>query len=101
MLDETMQQSLMTRSSMEGPSEEHLQVSRGTHRRQKWPRAICMGLLILCHATFFLPLRALAPVPPDADPWWGMGLILADSAVAWVLIRRVIRKIAGSNTHEP
>lgn len=93
MPDESIQKPLLAQSLTKETSEDHPQVSRAFRPGRKWPRALCMGMLALCHVTFFLPLRALAPLPPDVDPWWGMGLVLADGAAAWVLIRRGLRKI--------
>ena len=95
MPDESIEQPMMAQSLTKEPTEDHPQVRRASHSGLKLPRALCMGMLALCHVTFFLPLRALAPLPPEADPWWGMGLVLADSAAAWVLIRRGLRKITG------
>ena len=95
MPDESIEQIMMAQSPTKEPSDDQPQVTRASRPGRRWPQSLCMGMLALCHVTFFLPLRALAPLPPEADPWWGMGLVLADSAAAWVLIRRGLRKITG------
>jgi len=61
-----------------------------------------LGVLVLtvCHLVFFLPFRAWVPVPPEVDPWWAMGLVLADGAAFMVLIRMGIRKVTGTSAQE-
>jgi len=94
MQDEPMQQ-WEAQSPTKEPAVDYLKFSNTSRPKRNWLRTFCVGMLTLCHVMFFLPLRALAPLPPDADPWWGMGLVLVDIAVAWGLIRRGLRKITG------
>lgn len=61
-------------------------------RARRWPRRLLTAGLITAHLTFFLPLRAFIPVAPDADPGWGLGLVLADEILLLVLIRAGLKK---------
>lgn len=94
MQDEPVQQ-WETQSPTKGPAVDYMKFSNASRPKRNWLRAFYVGMLALCHVMFFLPLRALAPISPEADPWWGMGLVLADIAVVVVLIRRGLRKITG------
>lgn len=49
--------------------------------------------LVLGHIAFFLPVRAFVPVTPEADPWWGMGLVLIDGTVIGMLVRTGITRL--------
>lgn len=61
-------------------------------RTRRWPRRLLITGLIASHLAFFLPLRALIPIPSGADPWWGIGLVLADEILLMILIHAGIRK---------
>lgn len=61
-------------------------------RVRRWPRRLLITGLIASHLAFFLPLRAFLPIAIEADPWWGIGLVLADEVLLVMLIRAGIRK---------
>ena len=66
-----------------------------SNKLRRWPWAVGVMSLIFCHAIFFLPLRALIPVSPGVDPWWGMALVVADEITIVMLncyrFRKLIR----------
>jgi hypothetical protein len=45
-------------------------------RVRRWPQRLLISGLIASHLAFFLPLRAFVPIAVEADPWWGIGLVL-------------------------
>jgi hypothetical protein len=61
-------------------------------KTRRWPRTLGMTGLIASHLAFFLPLRAFVPVAPELDPWWGLGLVLADEILFVMVIRAGIKK---------
>lgn len=67
-------------------------------RARRWPRRLLIVGLISAHLSFFLPLRAFIPVAPDADPWWGLGLVLVDEIIFMILIRAGLKKWNGIGT---
>lgn len=67
-------------------------------RSRRWPRRLLIVGLITVHLFFFLPLRAFIPLAPDADPWWGLGLVLADEIIFMILIRASLKKWNGIST---
>jgi len=62
-------------------------------KTRRWPRTLGITGLIASHLAFFLPLRAFIPVAPESDPWWGLGLVLADEILFVMVIRAGLRKI--------
>jgi hypothetical protein len=71
----------------------HLSQLFRSNKLRRWPWALGIMTIVLCHATFFLPLRALMPVSPGTDPWWGMSLVLADGITIATMIRAGFRKL--------
>lgn len=67
-------------------------------RARRWPRRLLVTGLIAFHLAFFLPLRAFVPIAVEADPWWGIGLVLADEVLLVMLIRAGIRKRTSMET---
>ncbi|MFQ5779161.1 MAG: hypothetical protein ACE5HN_00075 [Nitrospiria bacterium] len=62
-------------------------------RLRCWPRTLGITGLVIGHLVFFLPFRAFVPIPSGVDPWWGMGLVVADGIVLIWLIRAWFRKM--------
>jgi len=76
------------------PTPEHgLMMQQSSHKTRRWPWVLGIMALAFCHVTFFLPFRAFVPVSPGTDPWWGMGLILADGTVCVMLLRMALRTV--------
>jgi len=71
----------------------HLSQLFKSNKLRRWPWAVGIMTIAFCHATFFLPLRALVPVSPGADPWWGMALVVADEIAFAMLIHAGFRKL--------
>jgi hypothetical protein len=71
----------------------HLSQLFKSNKLRRWPWALGIMTIALCHATFFLPLRALVPVSPGTDPWWGMALVVADETALVLLIYALFRKL--------
>lgn len=61
-------------------------------RARRWPRGLLVTGLIASHLAFFLPLRAFVPIAIEADPWWGIALVIADEVFLVMLIRAGIKK---------
>lgn len=61
-------------------------------KSRRWPRTLGVTGLIASHLAFFLPLRAFVPVAPELDPWWGIGLVLADEILFVMVIHAGIKK---------
>ncbi len=61
-------------------------------KTRRWPRTLGVAGLIASHLAFFLPLRAFVPVAPESDPWWGIGLVLADEILFVMVIRAGVKK---------
>lgn len=77
--------------------ENHLRPSL-PKRVRRWPRRLLITGLIASHLAFFLPLRAFVPIAIEADPWWGIGLVIADEVFLVMLIRAGIRKRTSMET---
>ena len=56
------------------------------HTRRRWPWVLGNAVLLFGHVGFFLPFRAVVPVPEWVDPWWGVVLVLVDEVVGVLLI---------------
>lgn len=63
------------------------------HTRRRWPWLLGGAVLLLAHAGFFLPFRAIVPVPRWADPWWGVVLVLVDEVAGVLLISTGVTKL--------
>jgi hypothetical protein len=44
---------------------------------------------------FFLPFRAIVPIPDWVDPWWAIALVIVDEAGGMLLMVRGIAKFRG------
>lgn len=71
-----------------------------TNKRRRWPWALGLTIVLLAHVTFFLPFRALVPIPAQADPWWGMALVLGDEALSVWLISRAVTRLRARITRD-
>jgi len=66
---------------------------QASYKSRRWAWVLGITTLTFCHVAFFLPFRAFVPVSPGTDPWWGMGLILADGTVCVMLLRMALRRV--------
>ena len=71
-----------------------------SNKARRWPWALGIMALAFGHLAFFLPLRAFVPVSPGIDPWWGMGLILADGTAVVALIHMGVRTVIRMKTQK-
>lgn len=62
-------------------------------KRRRWPWLLGGGALFLIHTVFFLPFRAVVPIPGWVDPWWVIALVLVDETAAALLIVRGVAKL--------
>jgi hypothetical protein len=65
------------------------------HARRRWPWLLSGAALLLAHAGFFLPFRAIVPIPDWVDPWWAIALVIVDEAGGMLLMFRGIAKFRG------
>ncbi len=62
-------------------------------KRRGWPWVLGNAVLLFGHVGFFLPFRAVVPVPEWVDPWWAIALVLVDEAVGMLLIFSGVAKV--------
>lgn len=69
-------------------------------KRRGWPWVLGGSGLFLVHAAFFLPFRAVVPIPGWVDPWWAIALVLFDETATALLIVKGVAKFRSKITNE-